>query len=295
MATFPRKQANDDQRARRAAEEAATNARTRQEAYKQEAAETEETLRRVEEVRLAIERQRLEGIRHESRPSEDIVRMKPEYRHGPGFLHLAIVGSSAPGESSFINVVRGLSNDGPTVAMTGIVETTTTIIWYNAPGAGTQNVPDWQYFHDLGLYIFDCIFVPIDNCFLDSDLAILRACEQFTRVEAFVVRSKSDQHITNVALERMPPVFNRADGETFSRFEQLKYGKWSTFIDQTRHNVQKNLASKNLSPWQKVYIICRDVMLAIWSSSPSPIAIDEAEFLNDVTGYVALSQRDCIL
>ncbi|KAG1732138.1 hypothetical protein EDB19DRAFT_1912192 [Suillus lakei] len=267
-AAFTQKRADKDQRAMRGAEEAATNARTRQEAYKQEAAEAEETLRRVEEARLVIERQRFEGIRHECCPSEDFVQMKAEYRHSPGFLHLAVVGSSAPGESS-------PSVACPTMApMAGIVEITTT---YNVPGAGTQNVPDWKYFDDLGLYIFDCMFVLIDNYFLDSDLAILRPCEQLTDIEAFVVRSKSDQHITNVALERMSPGFNLADGDIFSRFEQLKSEKWKS---------AENLKSKNLSPWQKVYVVCRDAMLAIWNNSPSSMAIDEAELLNDVTECV---------
>ncbi|KAG1728279.1 interferon-inducible GTPase-domain-containing protein [Suillus paluster] len=121
--------------------------------------------------------------------------MKAKYGYNPNFLHLAVVGSSGGGKSSFINAVRGLSNDDPTAARTGIVETTNAvtgypgpcpnsrIIWYDVPGAGTLNVPEWQYFNDLGLYIFDCIIVLMDNRFLDSDLAILRTCEQFSDVD----------------------------------------------------------------------------------------------------------------
>ncbi|KAG1798530.1 immunity-related GTPases-like protein, partial [Suillus plorans] len=124
-----------------------------------------------------------------------------------GSVHLTVVGSSGAGKSSFINAVHGLSSGDSIAAPTGIVETTATvtrysdpcpdsrIVWYDVPGAVTQNVPDWQYFKDLGLYIFDCIIVLIDNSFLDSDLAILRACEEFANFKAFIVRSKSDQHI----------------------------------------------------------------------------------------------------
>ncbi|KAG1729469.1 hypothetical protein EDB19DRAFT_1594160, partial [Suillus lakei] len=108
------------------------------------------------------------------------------------------------GQSSFINVVRGLSNDDPIAAPAGIVETTDRVtrytyprpdsqnFWYEGSRAGTQNVPDWQPFNNLSLYIFDRIIVLIDNCFLDSDLAILRACGQFTNTEAFIFRSKSE-------------------------------------------------------------------------------------------------------
>ncbi|KAG1851438.1 interferon-inducible GTPase-domain-containing protein, partial [Suillus subalutaceus] len=164
----------------------------RQRESERAAAEAAEALRRAEEARLATERRWFEGVRPECLPSEaDIARVRAEYRYSPGFFHLAVVGSSGGGKSSFINAVRGLSNNDPIAAPVEVVETTdavtrytdprpgSQIFWYDVPGAGTQNVPDWQYFNNLGLYIFDCIIVLIDNRFLDSDLAILRACEQF--------------------------------------------------------------------------------------------------------------------
>ncbi|KAG0702106.1 interferon-inducible GTPase-domain-containing protein, partial [Suillus ampliporus] len=224
------------------------------------------------------ERKWFEGVRPECRPSDDdIVRMKTRYGYNPDFLHLVVVGSAGAGKSSFINAVRGLSNDDPTAARTGIVETTGTvtrypdprpnsrIIWYDVPGAGTPNVPDWQYFNDQSLYIFDCIIVLIDNRFLDSDLAILRACEQFNNVDAFIVRSKSDQHIHNMACDRMPRGFDLCDSdmddETRCRFLQMKSEGRRKFIEETCQNVQMNLESKNLSP-KKVYIVCKDAVLA---------------------------------
>ncbi|KAG1728287.1 uncharacterized protein EDB91DRAFT_864316 [Suillus paluster] len=137
----------------------------------------------------------------------------------------------------------------------------------------------------LGLYIFDCIIVLIDNRFLDSDLAILRACERFSNVEAFIVRSKSDQHINTMACDRMLSNFDLGDpdidDETRARFQQMKSEARKRFIEETRQNVQTNLESKNLSP-KKVHIICKDALLAALSNSPSSKAIDEAELLNDV-------------
>ncbi|KAG1769313.1 hypothetical protein EV702DRAFT_943692, partial [Suillus placidus] len=82
-----------------------------------------------------------------------------------------------------------------------LVETTNTVTRYPAartnsridiPRAGTPDVPDWQYFNNLGLYVFDCIIVLIDNRVLNPDLAIFHACEQFNNIEVFIVRSKSD-------------------------------------------------------------------------------------------------------
>ncbi|KAG1728285.1 interferon-inducible GTPase-domain-containing protein [Suillus paluster] len=259
-------------------------------------ADAAEALRRAEEERLATERRWLEGVRPECRPSEeDIVRMKAEYLYNPNFLHLAVVGSSGAGKSSFINAVRGLSNNDPTGARTGIVEMTnevtrypdprpnSRIVWYDVPGAGTLNVPDWQYFNDLGLYIFDCIIVLVDNRVLDSDLAILHACEQFRNVEAFIVRSKSDQHINNMAHDKMGPGFDLADtdDETRAQFQQMKSEERTRFIKETRENVQMNLDKKNLSP-KKVHIVCKDALLATLRNARSSKAIDEAELLSDV-------------
>jgi GTP-binding protein EngB required for normal cell division len=286
------------EQARRAAEEAADDAQRREEEHEQAAAEAAEALCRAEETRLATERRWLEGVRPECRPSEeDIVRMKAKYLCSPNFLHFAVVGSSGVGKSSFINAVRGLSNNHSISARTGIVDCTpqvtrypdprpdSRIIWYDVPGAGTPNVPDWHYFNALGFYVFDCIIVLIDNRVLESDLAIIRACQQFINIEVFIVRSKSDQHINNMACDRMPSGFDPCDSDiddkTRCQFLRIKSEERMRFVNETRQNVQMNLESKNLFP-QKVYIVCKDAMLAIWNNSHSPRAIDEAELLNDV-------------
>ncbi|KAG1846269.1 interferon-inducible GTPase-domain-containing protein [Suillus subluteus] len=286
----------EEKRASHAARRTAANAQRRQEESERAAAEAAEALQRAEEARFATEHRWLEGVRPECRPSEaDIVWIKTEYRYSPGFLHLAVVGSSGGGKSSFINAVRGLSNNDPIAAPTGIVETTdavtrytdprpdSQIFWYDVPGAGTPNMPDWQYFNNLGLYIFDCIIVLFDNRFSDSDLAILRACEQFTNIKVFIVRSKSDQHINNMVLDRMQRGFDpfHADDETRARFQQIKTETRRKLIDETYQNVQTNLESNNISP-KRVYIVCKDAVHAIWNNSPSPMAIDEAELQNDV-------------
>jgi GTP-binding protein EngB required for normal cell division len=287
-------------KARHAAEEAAENERARR-AAEEEAERVRhaaEALSGAKEARLITERRWSEGVRPECRPSEeDIIRMKTKYLYSPNFLHFAVVGSSGVGKSSFINAVRGLSNNHAISARTGIVDCTpevtrypdprpnSRIIWYDVPGAGTPDVPDWHYFNALGLYIFDCIIVLIDNRVLESDLAIIRACQQFINIEVFIVRSKSDQHINNMACDRMPPGFEPCDpdidDETRRQLLQIKSEERIRFVDETRQNVQMNLESKNLVP-QKVYIVCKDAMLAVWNNSHSPRAIDEAELLNDV-------------
>ncbi|KAG1823457.1 uncharacterized protein BJ212DRAFT_1324309 [Suillus subaureus] len=139
------------------------------------------------------------------------------------------------------------------------------MVWYDVPGSGTPKVSDWQYFNDMGLYIFDCIIVLTDNRILESDLAILRACERFRNIEAFIVRSKSDQYINNMVCEKMPQGFDLRGPDMDAKTRSLE---------------RANL------PRKKAYIVCVDAILAAVSNSRSPKAIDEADLLNDVEEFV---------
>lgn len=46
----------------------------------------------------------------------------------------------------------------------------------DVPEEGTLSIPDWRYFIDQGLYVFDCIVVLFDNRFTETDVTILRNC-----------------------------------------------------------------------------------------------------------------------
>ena len=84
-------------------------------------------------------------------------------------VHLAICGSSGGGKSSLINAFRGFANQA---APAEVVETTIAIdrypgtrtefphshfFWFDVPGAGTLDIPNWQNFNNQGLFIFDVI------------------------------------------------------------------------------------------------------------------------------------------
>ena len=98
-------------------------------------------------------------------------------------VHLAICGSSGSGKSSLINAFRGFANHDAGAAPAGVVETTMAInrypdaraefphsrfVWFDVPGAGTLDIPRWQYFNDQGLFIFDVIVLVYDTVSLES-------------------------------------------------------------------------------------------------------------------------------
>ena len=70
-------------------------------------------------------------------------------------------------------------------------------VWYDIPGAGTTEVPDWQYFNDQGLFVFDFIVMVYDVRFTKIDVSIIENCYPFN-IPVFIVRSKADQHIDNM-------------------------------------------------------------------------------------------------
>jgi hypothetical protein len=182
--------------ARQLAEE---NKRVEQEAQKREAearAREAESKRQEEEARKAeIKAQEEEerakkdlertnnclsiGIQPVVWPSEEefnLAQARIEYNSKN--VHLAICGSSGAGKSSLINAFRGFANRDPGAAPAGVVETTIAIdrypdaraefpyshfVWFDVPGAGTVNIPGWQYFNNQGLFIFDVIVLVYDT------------------------------------------------------------------------------------------------------------------------------------
>ena len=149
-----------------------------------------ETQKRESEARKAAEEaQKREQIRKdlqqylEKDPSwpteEEFLLAKKRIQYDPKKLHFAVCGSSGSGKSSLINAFRGLKNNSPQAAPTGVVETTRTItrypdlrrelpythlVWFDCPGAGRLEFPGWpgQYFIQQGFFIFDLIVLVYD-------------------------------------------------------------------------------------------------------------------------------------
>jgi GTP-binding protein EngB required for normal cell division len=218
---------------------------------------------------------------------------KKAHQYKEGLFHFAIAGVAGAGKSSLINAFRGVSNKDPRAAGTGIVETTAKVarypdpnpenpfVWYDVPGAGTLNIPDWRYFNEQGLYVFDCIIVLFDNRFTATDVAILRNCERYN-IPSYIVRSKSNQHIQNV-LADMPVEHNSEDedDEDRKRAELLPRAR-AMFIEETRKNVKANLEKAQLSQ-KRVYLISKDDMLTVVKGKVVPKKfIDEYDLLEDI-------------
>ncbi|KAG1763471.1 hypothetical protein EDD22DRAFT_952323 [Suillus occidentalis] len=109
VVTSSREEVEAADRTRRVAHETAENAQRSQE-------ELEQAMH--EALQKLFTEQRKRG----PQPSADGLKV-----YSPNFIHLADVGSAGSGKSSFINAVRGMSNNDPATALTGIVEVVTSL------------------------------------------------------------------------------------------------------------------------------------------------------------------------
>lgn len=187
-------------------------------------------------------------------------------------LHFAIVGKSGSGKSSLINAFLNLNSNQPGAAATGVTETTSSIgrypdpgeqaprpwtVWYDVPGAGTQNVSAWQYFINQGLFVFDIIIIAIGDRFEETDIQLLRDCERF-KIPALIVRSKADMHIDNLLKER---------GEWGQPTDPRSYQQCrNTFITESRNMVRGELEKAGL-PEQEVYLVCSYTLRKVYNRS----------------------------
>ena len=142
----------------------------------------DEARKREEQVRKDLEQAEFyleKGIQPEVWPTKEEFQLaKKRIQYDPEKLHFAVCGSSGSGKSSLVNAFRGLKNSSPQAACAGLVETTMTInrypdphkelpynrfVWFDCPGAGTLEIPGWQYFNQQGLFIFDIIVLVYDS------------------------------------------------------------------------------------------------------------------------------------
>lgn len=106
-----------------------------------------------------------------------------------------IIGRSGTGKSSLINAIVGEE-----VAKVGEVETTMNIgkayehkglLFYDLPGAGTNNFPKETYIKNLKISDLDCVILVTSDRFYEDDLFLIKEVLKLN-ISVFTVRTKID-------------------------------------------------------------------------------------------------------
>ncbi|KIM60665.1 hypothetical protein SCLCIDRAFT_932637 [Scleroderma citrinum Foug A] len=272
--------------------------------------EAESEVQAAEEARRDAEECLRNGLRPIVLPTaEEVAEAKAKIQYQDGLFHFAVAGNAGSGKSSLINALRGLGNSHNAAAPTGVVETTTAIgrypdsdhpfVWYDIPGAGTLTQPDWLYFNNQGLFVFDCIIVLFDNRFTETDAAILTNCRRF-RIPTYIVRSKADVHIDNMIkdmadmddTDSLDDDFDQIDDLDETKYQSTREVAREKFIADTRATVEHNLRVADL-PDQRVYIISSRTLLTTTKKRKlSEEIIDELDLMKDILEEARL--RRCV-
>ncbi|EPS92829.1 hypothetical protein FOMPIDRAFT_1137263 [Fomitopsis schrenkii] len=264
----------------------ANEGRAEAEAEAREEERTAHAAQAAYEAQEQAERNLREGIRPIVVPTQaQHEATKRRLGYCQGFFHFGVADISGSGKSSLINALRGLRNKDEGAAPTGVVETTSEVmrypdpstdmpyVWYDVPGAGTLSIPDWQYFTDQGLYIFNCIVVVFDSRFTETDIAILRNCARF-QIPSFIVRSKSSQHIGNV-------LNDMGDDDDDDDDDTRKESARKMYIKATQCDFSLNLDRANLLV-QRVYLVDKDVLVRVTRGESPEDVIDENALWEDI-------------
>lgn len=221
---------------------------------------------------------------------EEVSSIKSTLQYREDHFHFAITGTAGSGKSSLINAFRGIKNNEAGAASVGVTETTQEIgrypdpdntpprawtVWFDVPGAGTPKIPDWQYFNQQGLFIFDLIIVAVDARLTKIDISILENCRRF-KIPSFIVRSKANQHIQNV----MQDMSHDSDDE--DEDHELRTRARMEYIKDTHWGFESVLREASLPP-QKTYIVSNTTICALIKAQKMPKdIIDEVDLIKDL-------------
>uniref|UniRef100_A0A8C8S9S5 IRG-type G domain-containing protein n=1 Tax=Pelusios castaneus TaxID=367368 RepID=A0A8C8S9S5_9SAUR len=117
-------------------------------------------------------------------------------------LDIAVTGESGSGKSSFVNAIRGLSDDDEGAAPTGVVETTMeptpyphpthpNVMLWDLPGIGTPKFQSDMYLERVGFSRYDFFIIIASERFRASHVQLAREIQKMGK-RFYFVRSKVD-------------------------------------------------------------------------------------------------------
>lgn len=127
-------------------------------------------------------------------------------------LNIAVTGESGAGKSAFINAFRGVADDAPEAAETGITTVTQVALAYphptarnvflwDLPGIGTPSFQPETYLEDVGLLKYDFFIIVTADRFQECHYALAK-CIMKAQKKFYFIRNKVDRDLEANARRR---------------------------------------------------------------------------------------------
>ncbi|KAG9266124.1 interferon-inducible GTPase 5-like [Astyanax mexicanus] len=165
-------------------------------------------------------------------------------------LNIAVTGETGSGKSTFINAIRGLSDDDEGAAETGVTETTKEptpykhptmprVVLWDLPGIGSANFKAKTYLKDVKIDNYDFFIIISSERFRENDKMLAKEIQKRKKLFYFI-RSKIDN---DIRAEEGRRNFNRE--ETLSKIRR--------YCEENLKEIQNArvflISSKNLSEY----------------------------------------------
>ncbi|KAL7800996.1 P-loop containing nucleoside triphosphate hydrolase protein [Trichoderma afarasin] len=193
-------------------DEIVTRPQSRAREAQQKLRESQEKERESEQRRLALLKELGYDTDQPAITEELITSAQETLGYDKSKQNIVFAGNVNVGKSSLINALcnKGGNDDGAARVGSNQVTMGITrheipnhpeIVLYDIPGAGTQDVPAFQYYHDQMLYAFDTVVLVHDTTLTQADIRLLKMCI-LSDQKCLAVRTKSDGHIRNYEYDK---------------------------------------------------------------------------------------------
>ncbi|XP_015681724.1 interferon-inducible GTPase 5 [Protobothrops mucrosquamatus] len=130
-------------------------------------------------------------------------------------LDIAVTGESGAGKSTFVNILRGLSDEAEGAAATGVTETTmeptpyaypghANVILWDLPGIGTPNFQADKYLETVEFPRYDFFIILASERFKENHVRLARAIVQQGK-QFYFIRTKIDNDLDAERRKKNPP------------------------------------------------------------------------------------------